>query len=289
VYPDRAIEFFLRYHSNVSIEHRAANGLILVAEQNGEIVATGSVTGNEISGVFVRSTLQGEGIGGLVMDELESHVKKAGFENVILSISLPSRVFYEKRGYEIVKTAEIDVDMGQFLKYWEGRKMLLPMAIQQSTNVQITMKPIGIIHSPYHSKDECPIQPLYASGVIGRAEVFGGYEAGLKDIETFSHVYLLYRFDRAGETQMIRSTFLDDKPHGIFATRHPCRPNGIGMSIVRLISKDQNVLEVEGIDILDKTPLLDIKPYIPRFDRIETASEGWVAGKEWCPKPQDRE
>ncbi|MCL6546915.1 MAG: SAM-dependent methyltransferase [Bryobacteraceae bacterium] len=107
--------------------------------------------------------------------------------------------------------------------------------------------------------------------------------------ELRSHIYLLYRFDRAGETQMIRATFLDDEPHGIFATRHPCRPNGIGMSIVRLIRRDKNILEVKDIDILDKTPLLDIKPYIPRFDRIETASEGWIAGKEWRPKPQDRE
>lgn len=154
---------------------------------------------------------------------------------------------------------------------------------------KIIMEPIGIIHSPYNTKDECPIQPLYATGVTGHIEVFAEYEAGLKDIETFSHIYLLYRFDRAGETQMIRATFLDDEPHGIFATRHPCRPNDIGMSIVRLIRRDKNILEVKDIDILDKTPLLDIKPYIPRFDRIETASEGWIAGKEWRPKPQDRE
>lgn len=151
------------------------------------------------------------------------------------------------------------------------------------------IEPIGIIHSPYATKDECPIQPLYASEVIGRVEVFEKYEAGLKDIETFSHIYLFYHFDRVGEIQMIRSTFLDDEPHGIFATRHPCRPNGIGMSIVRLIKRDKNILEVEGIDILDKTPLLDIKPYIPRFDCIEMATEGWVANKEWRQKPQGRE
>ena len=151
------------------------------------------------------------------------------------------------------------------------------------------IEPIGIIHSPYATKDECPIQPLYASGVIGRVEVFEKYEAGLKDIETFSHIYLLYHFDRVGKIQMIRAAFLDDEPHGIFATRHPCRPNGIGMSIVKLIKRDKSILEVEGIDILDKTPLLDIKPYIPRFDSIKMATEGWVANKEWRPKPQDRE
>ena len=88
---------------------------------------------------------------------------------------------------------------------------------------------------------------------------------------------------------MIRPTFLDDTPHGVFATRHPCRPNGIGMSIVKVARRDDNVLEVEGIDVLDQTPLMDIKPYIARFDRIEGASDGWLANKEWRPKPEGRE
>ena len=149
--------------------------------------------------------------------------------------------------------------------------------------------PIGIIHFPYTTKEKCPIQPIYSSGVTGRVEVFEQYEAGLKDIEAFSHIYLFYQFDRAGEIQLIRSTFLDDKPHGIFATRHPCRPNGIWMSIVKLIRRDKNILEIEGVDVLDQTPLLDIKPYIPRFDVITGATEGWVADKEWRPKPEGRE
>jgi tRNA-Thr(GGU) m(6)t(6)A37 methyltransferase TsaA len=151
------------------------------------------------------------------------------------------------------------------------------------------IEPIGIIHSPYTRKDECPIQPLHACGVTGSVEVFEKYQAGLKDIDTFSHIYLLYQFDRAGEIQLIRPTFLDDEAHGIFATRHPCRPNGIGISIVKLIKRDKNILEIEGVDILDKTPLLDIKPYIPRFDLIPSATEGWVTGKEWRTKPQGRE
>lgn len=149
--------------------------------------------------------------------------------------------------------------------------------------------PIGIIHSPYKTKDDCPIQPTYSSGAEGRIELFKEYVAGLKDIETFSHIYILYLFDRAGDVQLVRATFLDDEPHGIFASRHPCRPNGIGMSIVRLEQRQDNVLLVTGIDVLDKTPLLDLKPYIPRFDIIESASEGWVSGKQWCPKPSDRE
>ena len=151
------------------------------------------------------------------------------------------------------------------------------------------IKPIGIIHTPYREKDECPIQPLYAPEAIGRVEVFEKYGAGLKDIETFSHIYLFYLFDKAGEIKLIRQTFLDDQSHGIFATRHPARPNGIGMSIVKLKERNQNILIVEGIDVLNMTPLLDIKPYIPRFDRIETASEGWTKNKEWRPKPKGRE
>jgi tRNA-Thr(GGU) m(6)t(6)A37 methyltransferase TsaA len=151
------------------------------------------------------------------------------------------------------------------------------------------IEPIGIIHSPHSTKDECPIQPLYASGALGRVEVFEQFAAGLKDIEGFSHIYLLYQLDRAGDIQMVRKTFLDDQPHGIFASRHPCRPSGIGLSIVRLKERDGNILVVEGIDVLNMTPLLDIKPYVARFDRIEVSSEGWIANKQWRPKPGGRE
>lgn len=151
------------------------------------------------------------------------------------------------------------------------------------------IEPIGIIHSPFRTKEECPIQPFYASGVPGRVEIFEQFAAGLKDIESFTHIYLLYQFDRAGAVELIRPTFLDDAPHGVFATRHPCRPNGIGMSIVRIIRRDDNVLEVEGMDVLDQTPLIDIKPYIARFDLIQGASDGWLANKEWRPKPEGRE
>jgi tRNA-Thr(GGU) m(6)t(6)A37 methyltransferase TsaA len=149
--------------------------------------------------------------------------------------------------------------------------------------------PIGLIHSPHKDKEQCPIQPLYADEAEGRVEVFTPFEDGLKDIESFSHLYLIYLFDRRGEMRLIRPTFLDDRPHGIFASRHPCRPNGIGLSIVSLVRREANVLVVKGVDVLDGTPLLDIKPYIPRFDAVDSASNGWVQDTEWRRKPENRE
>ena len=153
----------------------------------------------------------------------------------------------------------------------------------------MSFNPIGTIRTPFKTKEECPIQPCYSSHTIGTIELFQEYEAGLKDIESFSHIYLLYLLDRAGKIELIRETFLDDTPHGIYASRHPCRPNGIGLSIVKLIKRQNNVLTVEDVDKLDNTPLLDIKPYIPRFDAIVSASEGWVAGKGRRQKPEGRE
>jgi tRNA-Thr(GGU) m(6)t(6)A37 methyltransferase TsaA len=151
------------------------------------------------------------------------------------------------------------------------------------------MQAIGAIRTPYKTKQGCPIQPLYTPGVLGRVEVLEPYARGLKDIETFSHIHLLYLFDRAGAISLERCTFLDDTPHGIFASRHPCRPNGIGMSVVKLIGRQDHVLIVEGVDMLDETPLLDIKPYIPKYDAIPSASEGWTASKPWRQKPEGRE
>jgi tRNA (adenine37-N6)-methyltransferase len=119
--------------------------------------------------------------------------------------------------------------------------------------------------------------------------MFPEYGEGLKDIEDFSHLFLIYAFDRAGSVRLVRPTFLDDTPHGIFATRHPCRPNGIGLTVVRLLRRHGNCLYISGIDVLDKTPLLDIKPYIPKFDAFPEASEGWFEGKKERPKPEGRE
>lgn len=151
------------------------------------------------------------------------------------------------------------------------------------------IEPVGVIHTPFHSKEECPIQPVYAADSAGEVEVFPEFAAALTDIEAFSHLYLIYRFDRAGEVELVRPTFLDDTPHGVFASRHPCRPSGIGLSIVELVARRENRLTVKGVDMLDGTPLLDIKPYIRRFDAIDSASDGWVTGLQLREKPAGRE
>ena len=149
--------------------------------------------------------------------------------------------------------------------------------------------PVGIIHSPYKTKDAAPIQGIFRPDVTGWVEVFAEYAEGLRDIEMFSHLYLIYLLDRAGPVELVRQMLLDDTAHGIFASRHPARPNYIGINIVRLTKRETNRLEVKGLDIIDKTPLLDIKPYLPRFDSFADAGEGWFAGKEDRPKPSGRE
>jgi tRNA (adenine37-N6)-methyltransferase len=154
---------------------------------------------------------------------------------------------------------------------------------------EFSVTPVGIIRSPFISKDEAPIQGAFVPDAVGQVELFPEYAAGLKDIEGFTHLFLIYRFDRAGEVELVRPTFLDDEPHGIFATRHPCRPNGIGMTVVRLLGREGAILTVAGIDVLDGTPLLDIKPYVPRFDAHAEAIPGWFAGKEPRDKPAGRE
>jgi tRNA-Thr(GGU) m(6)t(6)A37 methyltransferase TsaA len=148
---------------------------------------------------------------------------------------------------------------------------------------------IGVIHSPFATKEACPIQPAQAAGAAGTVEIFPAFEPGLADIETFSHIHLIYRFDRAGPVRLTTVTFLDDATHGVFATRHPCRPNGLGMSVVRLLRREANVLFVEGLDVLDGTPLVDVKPYFPQFDIVSSATSGWTDGRPVRPKPPGRE
>ena len=148
---------------------------------------------------------------------------------------------------------------------------------------------IGIIHSPYRTKEDCPIQGCASLDTKGRVEIFTEYKEGLETIETFSHLILFYIFDQAGEIILSRPTFLDASPHGVFASRHPCRPNGIGISIIKLEAVDGNILEISGIDVLDKTPLIDIKPYVPKFDFRENVSNGWTENLAIGTKPPGRE
>ena len=140
----------------------------------------------------------------------------------------------------------------------------------------IEFKPIGVIHSPFSSAEETPIQPVFSKENRGTVEVFDEYSEGLKDIDGFSHIMLIYCFHEAGETELVRRPFMDDRSHGIFAMRHFNRPNPVGLSTVRLLSVEGNVLKVEGIDVLDGTPLLDIKPHIPWVRAPGDVRIGWL-------------
>jgi len=153
----------------------------------------------------------------------------------------------------------------------------------------VTLRPVGTIRTPFLTKDDAPIQGAFRPEAIGTVEVASEFAEGLADIDGFTHLILLYEFDRAAPVEMVRQTFLGDEPHGLWATRHPARPNPIGLTVVSLLSRDGTTLTVGGIDVLDNTPLLDIKPYIPRFDSVPAASEGWLAGRPERPKPAGRE
>ncbi len=143
------------------------------------------------------------------------------------------------------------------------------------TKKGITFTPIGVIHSEHTVARRTPIQPAYAKGCKGRVEIFPEFAEGLQDLEGFSHIYLIFYFNQAGPMQLIVKPFLQDIERGVFSTRAPCRPNGIGLSIVELIGREGNVLYLDCVDILDGTPLLDIKPYTAKFDRLETSRNGW--------------
>lgn len=143
------------------------------------------------------------------------------------------------------------------------------------SKVAITYKSIGVIHSEHVAAEQTPIQPVYAKGCKGQAEIFPEFAEGLRDLDGFSHVYLIYHFHQAATARLTVKPFLQDVERGVFATRAPCRPNAIGLSVVELVRREGNVLHFEGVDILDGTPLLDIKPYTAKFDRIGTTRNGW--------------
>ena len=142
---------------------------------------------------------------------------------------------------------------------------------------EIIYKSIGIIHSQFNTVSGMPIQPSAAPGIKGTVEVFSDYAAGLKDIEGFSHIILLYHFHLSDGYQLEVIPFLDNKKHGIFATRAPRRPNQIGLSVVKLNEIENNILHIEKVDVVNDTPLLDIKPYVPEFDKMEDIQIGWLS------------
>jgi len=143
----------------------------------------------------------------------------------------------------------------------------------------ITFDPIGIIHTPFKTKAGMPIQPAGAKGIKGRIELKPEFVPGLLDLDGFSHIILVYHFHRSVGFELQTKPFLDDKKHGIFAVRAPQRPNPIGISVVKLLSISDNILEIENVDMLDGTPLLDIKPYIPDFDIHDVEKSGWIRNK----------
>jgi len=142
--------------------------------------------------------------------------------------------------------------------------------------MNVTFQPIGTVHSPFKGIQGMPIQPTGATGIRGTVEIEPDFSEGLKDLEGFSHVILLYHFHRVRESKLLVTPFMDSQLRGIFATRAPKRPNPIGLSVVKLLRVAGNVLHVENLDILDGTPLLDIKPYVPEFDEHPAERVGWL-------------
>lgn len=139
---------------------------------------------------------------------------------------------------------------------------------------------VGIIHSPWKTLKNMPIQPKGAKEVIGKVEVFDEFAEGLHDLEGFSHIYLIYLFHKATRVELTVTPFMDTVERGVFATRSPLRPSHFGLSIVELLERKENEIVIRGVDILDQTPLLDIKPYIAAFDKVSESKSGWLTSSD---------
>ncbi len=144
----------------------------------------------------------------------------------------------------------------------------------------MTVTPIGTIHTPFTDPKGMPIQPTGGAGVKGRVTLFEQFQPGLRDLEGFSHLILLYWFHQSEGFELEVVPFMDTQSRGLFATRAPKRPNPIGLSIVELVAVEGGVLHIQNIDVLDQTPLLDIKPYVPAFDQPQAACSGWLQAAE---------
>jgi len=152
---------------------------------------------------------------------------------------------------------------------------------------KIVYQPIGIIHTPFKSPKGTPIQPTGAKGIEATVELFAEYAEGLNDLDGFSHIYLLYHCHLSKRYSLNVTPFLDSEKRGLFSTRAPSRPNPIGLSVVQLLGLENNVLRVMDIDVIDGTPLLDIKPYVPEFDVRTAAKTGWLGLRSKTIKTKD--
>lgn len=139
-------------------------------------------------------------------------------------------------------------------------------------------KPIGVVHSPYESLSEAPIQPRF-SDAEAKIEIFPKYADGLKDIEGFSHIWVIFHLHAVEGYELHVKPYLDDTPRGVFACRAPRRPNSIGISLVKLVEREDNILKIKGLDMIDGTPVIDIKPYVEVFDEAEDIRMGWLEDK----------
>ena len=143
----------------------------------------------------------------------------------------------------------------------------------------LPIAPIGLIHTPFKQAAGTPIQGMAGQNADGVVELHTEYVAGLRDLTEFERVWLIYSLDRASGLQMVVHPYMDTPARGVFATRSPARPNHIGISVVRLLGIEKNQLLVADVDMLDGTPLLDIKPYVPAFDSFVGSRAGWYANK----------
>lgn len=143
----------------------------------------------------------------------------------------------------------------------------------------LPIAPIGMIHTPFKQAEGTPVQGAAGQGAEGDVELLPDLIQGLRDLEGFDRLWLIYLLDRASEAQLVVRPYLDTTERGVFATRSPARPNHIGMSVVRLLHIKQNHLYIADVDMLDGTPLLDIKPYVPAFDSFGASRAGWLDGR----------
>lgn len=147
----------------------------------------------------------------------------------------------------------------------------------------IIINPIGVIRTPHKDIKNMPIQPLAAEGIKGQIELLPEYVGGLKDLEGFSHITLIYRFHKIEGFELEVIPFMDTEMRGIFSCKAPKRPNAIGISTVKLLSIERNIIHIEQVDMLDETPLIDIKPFFPKYDNRDNVLIGWLEKNKDIP------